>query len=428
MSQENSKHPRRIGLVDCNNFYASCERVFNPSWNKRPVGVLSNNDGCIVARSNELKAAGIPMGAPYFQYKEQLDKMKAIIVSSNYTLYGDMSSRVMSILGEFTPELEIYSIDEAWLDFTGFDPGQLDAHARKVVATTTRNTGIPVSMGIASTKVLAKIANRICKKRVIPGGVFNLGGADALEEVLSSYPVGDIWGVGRQLTHRLKSHGIHTALHLQQSNPKEMRDRYSVVMERLVMELQGTPCLHFEDIQPRKQIIASRSFGQKVTEKSKLNEALAHHASRAGEKLRRQGSVCGAIQATIRTSKHDPARPYLSKSAGYRFSSPTSNTMALVRAASLCLEQIYQSGHRYAKAEVMLSDIHFSTMTQQSLFGGHDDEKTEALMKSMDELNRTLGRGTIRLGTEGPARDWEMKRERMTPAFTTRWKELPRVR
>lgn len=413
--------------MDCNNFYASCERVFNPSWNKKPLGVLSNNDGCIVARSNELKEAGIPMGAPYFKYKEQLDKMGAIIVSSNYTLYGDMSARVMSTLSEFTPELEIYSIDEAWLDLTGFNPDTLDAYGRRVVATTTQNTGIPVSMGIASTKVLAKIANRICKKRVIPGGVFNLGSADALEEVLGHYPVDDIWGIGRRLSERLNSHGIFTALQLMKSDPCEMRDRYSVVMERMVMELRGVSCLEFEDIEPKKQIVASRSFGEKVTEMHLLGEALASHATRAGEKLRKQGSVCGSIQMTIRTGQHDPLRPYFSRSASYRFSPPTSNTMALVRATSQCLEQIFQPGYRYAKAEVMLSDIQPNNCVQQSLFENGDNKKSMAIMKTMDELNKKMGSGTVHLAAEGIVKPWNMKRDRITKAFTTRWSDLPSV-
>lgn len=351
--------------------------------------------------------------------------MGAVIVSSSYTLYGDMSARVMNTLGEFTPDLEIYSIDEAWLDLTGFDPATLDAHGRKVVATTTRHTGIPVSMGIASTKVLAKIANRICKKRVIPGGVFKLGSAAALEDVLGSYSVEDIWGIGRRLGVRLKSHGIFTALQLMESDPREMRDRYSVVMERLILELRGTPCLEFEDIEPRKQIMASRSFGQKVTQKDQLAEALAYHATRAGEKLRGQGSTCGAIQATIRTGKHDPRRPYFSRSASDRFSAPTADTRVLVRAVSQCLEQIFQQGHRYAKAEIMLSDIQSGSAIQQSLFEECDDSKSVALMKTMDELNRTFGRGTINLATEGTTKAWSMKRDRMTAAFTTRWSEIP---
>lgn len=393
----------------------------------RPIGVLSNNDGCIVARSNELKAAGIPMGAPYFQYKDQLEKMGAIVVSSNYTLYGDMSSRVMNTLGTFAEEIEIYSIDEAWLDFTGFDPAGLDGYGREVVATTERLTGIPVSMGIANTKVLAKMANRLCKKRNIPGGVFNLGSADALDEVLRTLAVDDIWGVGRRLAERLNSQGIYSALELQKSDPTKMRGKYGVVMERLILELRGVPCLEFEDIQARKQIIASRSFGKKVIEKEKLAEALAHHAARAGEKLRSQNSVCGAIQATIRTSRHDPNRPYYARSAIYRFPTPTANSMNLSRATAQCLDRIFQEGNRYAKAEVMLSDLQPDSLIQQSLFETGDSAKSVALMRTMDEINRKLGKGTLQLDSTGVAKTWEMKRQRMTQAFTTRWDELPSV-
>ena len=297
---------RRIALVDCNNFYASCERVFHPAWEYRPVGVLSNNDGCIIARSNELKDAGIPMGAPYFQYREMLHKMGAVVVSSNYALYGDMSARVMNTLGQFTPGLEVYSIDEAWLDLTGFDPAMLDAYGRKIVATTKQHTGIPVSMGIASTKVLAKIANRLCKKRKIPGQVFNLGSSESLDAVLAAVDVEDIWGIGRRWAEKLRGQGIRTALDLRDADPHQMRHQYNVVMQRLVMELRGVPCLGCDDIEPKKQIIASRSFGERVTDVESLLEAVSMHASRAGEKLRAQRSACSAIQVSIRTGRHNP--------------------------------------------------------------------------------------------------------------------------
>jgi DNA polymerase V len=326
--------PRRIALVDCNNFYASCERVFHPAWEHRPVGVLSNNDGCIIARSNELKEAGIPMGAPFFKYRDQLRAMKAVIVSSNYTLYGDMSARVMNTLNQFTPDMEIYSIDEAWLNLTGFDPATLDSYARQIVATTHKNTGIPVSMGIGQTRVLAKIANRICKKRKIPGQVFNLGDATNLGAVLSGVPVGDIWGIGCRWAEKLQSHGIYTAYDLQQSDPSYMRDRYNVVMQRLIMELRGVECLGFEDIEPKKEIIASRSFGERVTDKQSLLEAVALHATRAGEKLRLQYSACKVLQVAIRTSKHSPNEPFFGRSAMIHFPVATSDTRKLIALVS----------------------------------------------------------------------------------------------
>lgn len=355
--QENFKKPRRIALVDCNNFYASCERVFHPAWNNRPVGVLSNNDGCIIARSNELKEAGIPMGAPYFKFKDELKEMGAVVVSSNYTLYGDMSGRVMHTLGQFTPDMEVYSIDEAWLNLTGFDCGMLDGYARKIVNTTHKHTGIPVSMGIAPTKVLAKMANRICKKRKIHGNVYNMGDAENLEEILGTYPVGDIWGIGRRLAIRLNEQGIYTALQLRNSDAQYMREQYSVVMQRLIMELRGIPCLDFEDIEPKKQIIASRSFGQKRTAKNELIEAVTMHATRAGEKLRAQNCAAGCLQVSIRSGKHNPHDPYYARSIMINFPVATADTGQLIGAARRGVEQIFKAGVRYAKAGVMLCDI-----------------------------------------------------------------------
>ena len=367
------------------------------------------------------------MGAPYFKFRDQLESMGAVVVSSNYTLYGDMSSRVMDVLGEFTPDLEIYSIDEAWLDLTGFDPATLDAYGRHVVEVTTQNTGIPVSMGIATTKVLAKIANRICKKRVIPGGVFNLGGAGSMDPVLATLPVGDLWGIGRRWAEKLKSHGIHTALDLKNADPAEIRDRYSVVMERLLLELRGIPCLGFEDIQPKKQIIASRSFGKKVTSLHHLLEAAASHATRAGEKLRRQDSACGSLQVAIRTSKFKPEEPYYAKSARISFLTPTSDSRLLVRATRQGITKIFQEGRRYAKVEVMLTNICPTTSIQRSLFTQPDDARSIRLMATMDQINARLGRHTVHLGAEGFSKPWAMKRDQMTKAYTTRWTELPEV-
>ena len=421
------KHPRRIALVDCNNFYASCERVFNPAWEARPVAVLSNNDGCVIARSNEVKEAGIPMGAPFFKYRDRLEAMRAVVVSSNYALYGDMSARVMNTLGRFTPDMEIYSIDEAWLDLTGFDPARLDAYGREIVATTYRETGIPVSMGIGPTKVLAKIANRICKKRKIPAQVFNLGGSEALDSLLAMVPVGDVWGIGLRWATKLSSQGIRTALGLRNADPQEMRERYNVVMQRIVMELRGTPCLDFEDIEPRKQIIASRSFGSRRTRKEDLIEAVTMHATRAGEKLRRQGSACGAVQVSIRTGKHNPAEAYYAPSALVRFPVATADTRKLIGAARAGVERVFKEGPRYAKSEIMLLDIVPDDAVQGGLFDERDTAQSRALMNAVDRINRLHGRRTVFYAGEGIRQGWAMKRDRMTPAYTTRWTDIPSV-
>lgn len=426
-AKRSNQPPRRIGLVDCNNFYASCERVFKPQWANVPLGVLSNNDGCLVARSAELKKAGIPMGAPYFKWRDKLDALGAVVVSSNYALYGDMSHRVMSVLGEFTPELEIYSIDEAWLNLTGFDTAELDAYGRQVVSKTQQYTGIPVSMGIAPTKVLAKIANRICKQRQIPGQVFNLGSADTLDEVLAMIPVEDIWGIGRRWAKRLQQQHIQTAKDLKEADPSAMRQRYNVVMERIVRELRGIPCLEFEDIAPRKTIQVSRSFGSKVTTKTDLLEAVAAYASRAAVKLRQQRSVCAALQVSIRSSRFHPTEPSYAQATTIAFPVATADTRQLIAAATTGIEQIYQPGIRYAKAGIMLLDIAPAAITQQHLFAVGDSEKSARLMATLDQLNQTFGPKTLFFAREGMQQAWSMKRGHITPSYTTRWSDIPMV-
>ncbi len=368
------------------------------------------------------------MGAPYFQIRDQLEEMQAVIVSSNYTLYGDISARVMDVLGQFTPEFEVYSIDEAWLDLSGFKHLSLDAYARNIAETTYRRTGIPVSIGIAPTKVLAKIANRICKKRKLPGQVFNLGSADALDAVLETIEVQDIWGIGRRLSKKLRATGIFTAKQLRDANPDLMRRQYSVVMQRLILELRGIPCIGLEDIQPKKQIISSRSFGERVEELEPLLQSVAMHASKAGEKLRSQHSVCSAIQVSIRTGRHNPNEDYYGQSALAKFAVPTADTRKLINAAGQVLRRIYRKGPRYAKAGVMLLEISEDTVMQGHLFQKRDSEKAVMLMKTVDQLNHLYGRKAIFFASEGCKKQWAMKRQRCTPAYTTQWKDVPVVR
>ncbi len=427
MLRVNSKSPRRIALVDCNNFYVSCERVFHPAWNNRPVGVLSNNDGCIVARSNELKAAGIPMGAPYFKHKKQLEAMKAVIVSSNYALYGDMSARVMHTLGQLAPETEVYSIDEAWLDLTGIRLDRLDAFCREMVMRVQQNTGIPVSIGVASTKTLAKIASRVCKKNKIPGQVFNLGNAESLDVILANMPVGDIWGIGRRWTKKLNQHRIYTALDLRNADPDAMCKRYSVVMQRIILELRGIACIETEQPEPKKQIIASRSFGERVTNKTQLIEAITLHASRAGEKLRGQDSICGAMQVSIRSGRHNPNDPYYARSCVVRFPIATSDTRKLVQAARKGVEKIFKPDIRYAKAGIMLFDISPGKSIQDDLFGLGDSTGSHRLMQTIDTINQHYGSHTVFFASEGTQKSWAMKRNLRTQAFTTQWGEIPVV-
>lgn len=424
MPSASSKPPRRIALVDCNNFYCSCERVFRPAWEGRPVAVLSNNDGCIIARSNELKALGVPMGMPYFQAKELMKKENAIVVSSNYALYGDMSARVMQVLGRFTPELEIYSIDEAFLDLSGFDVATLPDYARGIVRTVKQWTGIPVGIGIGPTKVLAKIANHIAKKRQVPGGVFDLGGAGELGAVLESIPVSDIWGIGRRWGKQLEALGIRNARQLRDADAVDLRRRFSVVMQRIVLELRGIPCLSLEEIAPKKAIMASRSFGQRVTERESLEEAVALHVARAAEKLRQQGSVAGAMVVMIRTGRHNEREAWYGPSCTVQFPVPTADTGKMTAAAVQGVQRIYRAGHRYAKAGIMLLELSPASQCQPTLFAAGDSEKSIKLMQAVDQLNRTYGRGTAFLAREGVTKSWAMKRGRMTAAYTTSWDGL----
>ncbi len=428
MSQESSKHPRRIALVDCNNFYVSCERVFNPAWNSRPVGVLSNNDGCIVARSNELKEVGIPMGAPYFKFKQQLKAMNAVVVSSNYALYGDMSARVMHTLGQLVPDIEVYSIDEAWLDLTDFSTDALDAYSREIVIRTHQCTGIPVSIGIGATKTLAKIASRLCKKHKTPGQVFNIDTKQSLEAILASVAVEEIWGIGKRWAQQLNKHGIYTALDLHNADSNVMRERYSVVMQRIIMELRGVPCIGSEDVEVKKQIVASRSFGQRVTNKNDLLEAVTLHATRAGEKLRYQHSACGALQVSIRTGKHNPHDPYYAQSRIIRFPVATADSRKLIAAACEGVEKIFKPGLRYAKAGVMLLDIASCEQVQSELFDSADSNASLQLMRIVDQINHHYGKHTLFFGSEGTHKSWAMKRNLITQAFTTNWSEIPVVR
>jgi len=367
------------------------------------------------------------MGAPYFKHKKQLEAMKAIIVSSNYALYGDMSARVMHTMGQYAPDIEVYSIDEAWLDMTGIRLDELDALGREIVMRTYKNTGIPVSMGIAPTKTLAKIANRICKKYDIPGRVFNISSADSLDAVLAGIAVADIWGIGRRLAEKLSKQHIYTALQLRNADPEDMRSRYSVVMQRLILELRGVACLGKEDIKPKQQIIASRSFGERVISKHGLVEAVALHATRAGEKLRAQHSVCGALQVSIRNGQHDTREPYFSNSCIVRFPIPTADTRQLITAASNGIDRIFKPGVRYAKVGVMLFDITPATQHQQSLFDIPDNTTSSRLMTTVDRINHQFGKHTLFFAAEGTHKTWSMQRNRMTQAFTTKWTEIPLV-
>lgn len=412
------KPDKQIALVDCNNFYVSCERVFQPAWQHRPIGVLSNNDGCIVARSNELKQAGIPMGAPYFKHKRQLQDMNAVITSSNYTLYGDMSDRVMRVLSSFTPDIEVYSIDEAWLDLTGFQ--NIASYADKIAHDTHKATAIPVSVGVAPTKTLAKIMSHQVKKH--PSSIKSLiypNDPCEIDRLLSDIDVGDIWGIGKRWASALKSIGIYTAKDLRDAPSSMIRKKFNVIMLKTQAELQGIQCFLTEDPAPKKQIISSRSFGTKVMDKAHLKEAIAMHIAKATEKLRGQDSVCGAMVVKIRSSPFSKTQQFYARNALCEFPEPTSDTLLMTQKAFEILEAIYKPHTHYTKAGIMLCDIRHKDAYQENLFLQTDTPNRQSLMQVMDQLNHRFGKGTLIHGAEGLIKPWSMKNQHRTPSYTT---------
>jgi DNA polymerase V len=422
---------RTIALVDVNNFYVSAERVFNPKLEGKPVVVLSNNDGCVVARSAEVKALGVPMGEPWFKLKDLAKKHGIIALSSNYALYADMSNRVMSILGDFSPRQEIYSIDECFLDLDGMPANRVET-GQVIRKRIMQWVGVPVCVGIASTKTLAKLANHCAKKNLAGNdGVCDLSTMPETElgPLFASIEVGEVWGIGRKLTVQLQAGGIHTVKQLRDFDVTRLRSRFGVVMERTVRELRGTSCLDMTDISPPKQqIISSRSFGRYVTELQELEEAVSTYMARAAEKLRRQDSIAATAYVYIRTNPHKDGGPQYCPGMMIGLPRPTNDTRMLTEAVLACLRRIYRPEFRYQKAGVMLSDITPADIIQGDLFAATPvTVKSSGLMTTLDRINCRMGRGTLKLASEGIGQDWKMKRGNMSPAYTTRWDELPIV-
>lgn len=416
-----------FALVDCNNFYASCERVFQPSLKGKPIVVLSNNDGIIIARSDEAKKLGIPMGAVEFEWREFFTKHQVKVFSSNYPLYGDMSARVMGILTRFTPDLEIYSIDEAFMGLEGFDKSKLEAHARKTRSTILQWTGMPVSIGVGPTKTLAKIAARIAKKEPAKEGVYVLDSDEKITEVLKKIEVGDIWGVGHRWAERLKDFGINMAADLRKRDPRWIRSQFSVVLERTARELAGESCIELEDLPERKQIMVSRSFRERVTDYERMRGLLAGYVARAAEKLRGQGSLARCISVFLHTSPHSND-PYYGNSRTVKLSQYTADTSLLIKVTTRTLKQIFREGYRYMKAGVMLVDLIPANRQQLTLFSEQEyDARAQRKMKVMDLINAKFGPQTVRLATESRER-WYMHQDHLSHAYTTRWDELMIVR
>jgi len=422
---------RHIALIDVNNFYVSCERVFNPQLVGKPVVVLSNNDGCAVARSNEVKALGVGMGAPWFKFKDLAKQHGIIALSSNYALYADMSNRVMSILREYSPDQEIYSIDESFLDLTGFKTRDLIQYAQHMRQRILQWTGLPVCVGIGATKTLAKLANHCAKKRPQLNGVcnFNTMATYDLDQLLAEIEVGEIWGVGRKLAPKLVALGYQSALNLKQASPEALRQQFSVVMEKTIRELNGTVCIELEEISPpKKQILSSRSFGHPVRDYNSLAESITLYMSRAAEKLRRQQSFAGSAYVYIRTSPFKPDNSFYSNGLTIPLPTPTDDTRQLVNVVLWGLKQIYRPHFHYAKAGVMLSELVPAEGVQTDLFSQMQGTlKSDALMTTIDQINRKMGKDAIKLASEGFRKPWKMKQENKSPSYTTSWDDVPVV-
>ena len=422
----------RLALVDCNNFFCSCERVFNPALMRKPVVVLSNNDGCIISRSDEAKALGIPMGAPLHEQQAVIRKHGVHVFSSNYTLYGDMSARVMSILRDEVPAIEVYSIDEAFLQLP---EGFTEETARALRAKILKWTGIPVCIGIAGTKLLAKFANRHAKKnKQLTGGVFDLTTYWDPDGLMADSPTDALWGVAKNSARTLSKIGIRTVLEFQRADPTSVRKSLGVVGERLQRELNGISCLELEEMPPaRKGVMASRSFGSPVEEREDLEEALANHVARASEKIRRFGLLATHIEIFLQTNRFRKDDPQYFPSTGITLPTPTASTSELMATARELLQSIYRLGYRYKKIGVMLAHLVSEDEYQPSLFEVSAKGRID-IDKIVDDINRRMGDNRTpvitraSMGTVNCGGGWRMKAERHSPNYTTDWNQLPVVK
>jgi DNA polymerase V len=415
----------RFALVDCNNFYASCERVFDPRLIGRPLAILSNNDGCVIARSEEVKRLGVPMGAPAHEHKATFEKNAVVVMSSNYALYGDMSARVMETLRPCVPVMEVYSIDEAFLaleDWQGVE------FARELRARVRQWTGIPVSIGIGPTKTLAKMANRLAKKTPELGGVLDLETVRDMDELLSRVPCEDIWGIGKRLAVRLAAGGIRTACDLKYGEAAWVRKTLGVVGERIRLELQGVSCLALEEVPaPKKGIASAKSFGRPVESLRELEEALATYTARAAEKLRSGRLLARQVHVFVATNPFSARQPQYSAGAQTALVRPSNHTPDLIAAALELLREIYRPGHQYKKTGIFVTDLIAESDLQPDLFDAAPEAagRVRELDQIVDGLNRKLGRNAIRYGSMGVKSRWAMRQERRSRKFTTRWDELP---
>ncbi|MEE9351712.1 MAG: Y-family DNA polymerase [Thiotrichaceae bacterium] len=413
-------------IVDCNNFYASCQRIFRPELEGKPIVVLSNNDGCIIARSNEAKRLGVPMAAPEYKWQGFFKANDIHVFSSNYALYGDMSSRVMSILERFHPNIEVYSIDEAFINFSSVPKATLHEHARELHEVIKQWLGLPVSIGIAPTKTLAKLANHISKKDPKLNNVLVLSDKRQAQLAMKKVAIGNVWGVGRRWAEALQHNGIRTAADLANADHRWIRQRYSVVLQRTAMELAGISCIEMADTPDRKQILVSRSFRPKVTEYGLLRQFVAGYVSRAAEKLRSQHSLAKNITIFIRT-KSERLESSHANTRSINLSQYTADTATLIRAAGWAVKQMYQPGMVYYRAGIMFNDLIPDKNQQLCLFSNANyNEQSRKRMRLLDDVNRKFGSETLCFASE-PKQRWQMHQNHLSPAYTTRWDDLLEV-
>jgi DNA polymerase V len=410
-----------LGRADCNNFFVSCERVFNPSLNGKPVVVLSNNDGCVIARSNESKALGIPMGCPAFQIQDYCDPRQVVQLSARHVMYCDMSHRVMHILGEELEQLQVYSVDEAFFTLPYDDVERNHAHMARVVRRIYSSTGLPVSVGFAPSRTLAKIASHVAKKdRRITDGVYWLVRPEAIAIILRRTPVGDVWGIGRRLEGSLQARGITTALQLAQLSPAQVRRDYNVVVERTVRELRGENVMAINPVDvAHSSIMQSRTFGQIITSRREVQDAVVHFAQRCAKRLRDQNSVAGAVLTWVRGDRFREDLPFYSNSCQMRLGTPSSNAMAIVHHALLALNNVWRDGMAYRKAGVLVSDITPAHGVQLNLFEGGDPVGERNLMTAIDDVNRQYGRDMVQLAPELGVGQWRPKTSHSAPNTST---------
>ena len=420
-----TQHTKKIALVDCNSFYVSCERLFNPKIRKKPVVVLSNNDGCIVSRSNEAKALGIKMGEPYFKAKDIIVKNNVHVFSSNYSLYGDLSRRVMRTLKRFNSDIEVYSIDEAFIDLSNFPDNEVENVAQEIRAMVLQWTGIPTSIGIAKTKTLSKVANHIAKKK--ESGVTSLIGIENIDPILEKVEINDVWGVGKQLTKFYHENGIYNAKQLKNMSNTWIKKSSNVSSSRTAMELRGIPCIDLEKtVSKRKSCVVSRSFGQRVEKFQELKEAIANYCLNASEKIRSESLIAKSITVFIRTSPFQSKFGYYSNSKTIDFPIGTNNSIEIVKTALSALETIFKNGYRYQKAGVLLTGLS-NDDGKKNLFSSEKDEKINSLMKSIDSTNYRYGRSAISLASAGVKKRWNMKREYSSRIDTADFNLLPKI-